>query len=158
MAWYECTSNKPLTPISWDGVVTNIQRNRQWSVNGYVASSIRPTTDTNYSLGVVAVPVDVSDGSNLIVVKYDMIGYSKINDSMFDGIFFSDNNTVSNLGERSGLNFVKRLYAVELGYGETSNGHMDAIAVPYTIPSNMYIKFCLGWGSFSSIRLFKTTI
>jgi len=150
--------NTPLTPISWDNVVTNIQRNRQWAVNGLVASSIRPVSDTNYSLGVIAVPVDVSDGSNVIVVKYDLCGYFGINDSMFNGIFFSDNNTVSNLGERSGLNFVKRLDEATLGSGETSTGHMDVIAVPHTIPENLYIKMCFGWGSFSSIELFKTKI
>ena len=155
---YANKTEPDLIPIPWDNVVTNIQRNRQWAVNGLSASSIRPVSDTNYSLGVIAVPVDVSDGSNVIVVKYDLCGYFGINDTMFNGIFFSNTNDVSNLGERSGLNFVKRLDEATLGSGETSTGHMDVISVPYTIPENLYIKMCFGWGSFSSIKLFKTKI
>jgi len=161
MGWVRCAgqSGTELIPLDLTNEVHNIQNNRTITISrNTIVSPISSWTDC---IGIIAIPLDLSDGSNTIVIKYDLQGYSKTETVYYSTMFFDDNNSVNNVAQKTGAYpyGYKQLYQAEIASGGDDDlGHIDCLGVLPNISGTLYLKINFGTTNYKSLSLFKTKL
>lgn len=157
MGWVKCT-NINLIPLDLTNEVHKLQANRSITISGNTITS--PIWSQSDCVGIIAIPLDLSDGSNIIVAKYDLQGYSKTDQNYYSTMFF-DNNTASSATQRSGAYTYgyKQLYQANIASGGADDtGHIDCLGIPTDISGTLYLKISFGTTNYKSLRLFKMKV
>lgn len=164
MTWFKCIgsnggSGGEITPLDLSNEVHNIQANRSLTIiNNEIIS---PITSGLSCVGIIAVPFDTSDDSNIVVIKYDLQGYSQSDNTYYSTSFFDDNNTVNSVTQKSGSYpyTYKQLYQANIASGGNDDlGHIDCLGIPTNISGPLYLKINFGTTNYKSLKLYKTKV
>lgn len=157
MTWFRCnggnggspTPAPKLIPLSIaDGVIRTQSGVRTTTKNGYKINST--LTSKNSSLGNICIPIVMPGDTNVIVVKYDLVGLSYFDSGYTPTIFCSDTQlTRPDISSSTYGNVT--LLMENLASGESDRGHMAFIVVP---SSASFFNIFFGTSGFENIEIF----